>query len=242
MPRTSGRAAPPSRGGRSSLQAPRRACPERQRLRVRSGRSDQIKWAAVRQRGAPEAPAPVANAAARLRGRTYSGAATRTARPGGSRDTRQHQGSKPAAAAGAAGAARSALRVAQLGARAGASCAGKASKTLADMREPLSVKPDRQQLARARSAAAVAAVAPLAVQPNEAARTRHARGAGAHVARCTGFCSQHVRAFTKKRSATWWQPSGSTRHTSRAQLRALAAPVLSARVALSALPRREWHL
>ena len=179
------------------------------------------------------------NAAARTRGRTCSGAAARAARPGGSRDTRQHQGSKAAAAAGAAATVRSALRAAQLGARAGASCAGSAANTLADIRVPLSVKPDRQPPAlRARSAAAVVAVAPPAVQPNCGAYTTRSRSG-----RSRGVLYRILSVSSDGDVAESLPPvrvesSTLPRGTSRAQLRALAAPVPPARATFSALPRR----
>lgn len=156
--RTTGTAVPPWPGGRSSWPAPRRACPERRRLRARGG---QIRGGGrgASHPGVPEAPAPDADAAARTRARVGTGSAARTQRPRGGRDTRQHQGGKPAAAPGAAATVRSALPAMQLGVRADAKRAGTAAQAAVDKRVLLSITPGRRRHAKLRTAAAVAVVA-----------------------------------------------------------------------------------
>ena len=161
QPRTTGTAVPRSPGGQSSSQAPRRACQERRRLHARG---DQIRRGArnASQLGVPEAPAPDADAAARTRARVDTGSTACTPRASGDRDTRQHRGSKPAAAPGAATTVRSALPAAKPGARADAMRAGTVANTPVDMRVLLSITHGRRRLARRRRAAAVANVAPPA--------------------------------------------------------------------------------
>jgi len=108
----------------------------------------------------PDVSPPDAEAAARTRVRAGTGTAVRKPRPNAGRDTRRHQGSRPAEAPGAtAVTVRSALPATQLGARAGARRNGAAAHTRADMRVLVSIEHGRKRLARPRNAAAVADVA-----------------------------------------------------------------------------------